>query len=150
MRTLVGCATAFADILAVYQVPLQPRALMTSIVDNLIIVILIINLMLPFDGIVVDMAALILITTPTFLPIAVEIGMDLIGFGIVLMMSLGLSPLPHKRVPVRGLRHRRGEDRKGRRLHLAVLSGDARRPSPHHLCAGHVFVAAEPFVLSDS
>ncbi|XWN33687.1 MAG: TRAP transporter large permease [Devosia sp.] len=88
---LVGCATAFAYMLAFYQVPSELAALMTSISDNPIILLLLINLMLLVAGMVMDMAALILITTPIFLPIAVEIGMDPIQFGIVLMMNLGLG-----------------------------------------------------------
>ena len=38
-----------------------------------------------------DMAALILICTPIFLPIAAQFGMDPIQFGIMMMMNLGLG-----------------------------------------------------------
>ena len=38
-----------------------------------------------------DMAALILICTPIFLPVAASIGVDPIQFGIILMMNLGLG-----------------------------------------------------------
>ena len=38
-----------------------------------------------------DMAALILICTPIFLPVAVGLGMDPIQFGVMLMMNLGLG-----------------------------------------------------------
>ncbi|MCF3932992.1 TRAP transporter large permease [Acuticoccus sp. M5D2P5] len=88
---LVGCATAFAYMLAFYSVPSQLAALMTSISDNPIVLLLLINLMLLMAGMVMDMAALILITTPIFLPIATQIGVDPIQFGIILMMNLGLG-----------------------------------------------------------
>jgi TRAP-type C4-dicarboxylate transport system permease large subunit len=38
-----------------------------------------------------DMAALILICTPIFLPIATATGMDPIQFGIMMLMNLGLG-----------------------------------------------------------
>lgn len=38
-----------------------------------------------------DMAALILICTPIFLPVAVSAGMDPVQFGILMMMNLGLG-----------------------------------------------------------
>jgi TRAP-type C4-dicarboxylate transport system permease large subunit len=42
-------------------------------------------------GMIMDMAALILICTPIFLPLATQFGMDPIQFGMVLMMNLGLG-----------------------------------------------------------
>jgi TRAP-type C4-dicarboxylate transport system permease large subunit len=40
---------------------------------------------------IMDMAALILICTPIFLPLVASFGMDPIQFGMVLMMNLGLG-----------------------------------------------------------
>jgi len=42
-------------------------------------------------GMIMDMAALILICTPIFLPIAQGIGMDPTQFGIMLLINLGLG-----------------------------------------------------------
>ena len=88
---LVGCATAFAYMLAFYQVPTQLAALLTSISESPIVILLLINIMLLMFGMIMDMAALILITTPIFLPVAVDLGVDPIQFGIILMMNLGLG-----------------------------------------------------------
>jgi len=38
-----------------------------------------------------DMAALILITTPIVLPVVVGLGVDPVQFGMVMMMNLGLG-----------------------------------------------------------
>ena len=62
-----------------------------SISDKPFIILLMINLMLLFLGMIMDMAALILICTPIFLPIAISIGMDPYQFGMLLMMNLGLG-----------------------------------------------------------
>ena len=64
---------------------------MLAISDNPIVILLLINLCLLALGCVMDMAALILITTPIFLPVVVAIGMDPVQFGMVMMMNLGLG-----------------------------------------------------------
>jgi TRAP-type C4-dicarboxylate transport system permease large subunit len=64
---------------------------LTAISDNPVIILLMINLMLLLLGMIMDMAALILICTPIFLPIATGIGVDPYQFGMLLMMNLGLG-----------------------------------------------------------
>ncbi len=64
---------------------------LTGISDNPIVILLMINLMLLLLGMIMDMAALILICTPIFLPITTAIGMDPYQFGMLLMMNLGLG-----------------------------------------------------------
>lgn len=88
---LIGFASAFAYLLALYQVPLLLTDLLITISDNPLVILLMINVMLLMLGMIMDMAALILICTPIFLPIAREIGMDPVQFGIMLLMNLGLG-----------------------------------------------------------
>ena len=88
---LIGCANAFGYLLALYNVPELLATALTAISDNPLVIILMINLILLALGMIMDMAALILICTPIFLPIAVGLGMDPIQFGIMLLMNLGLG-----------------------------------------------------------
>ncbi len=88
---LVGTATAFAYLLALYRFADLLTTGMLSISENPIVILLMINLALLFLGCVMDMAALILITTPIFLPVVLAIGMDPVQFGMVMMMNLGLG-----------------------------------------------------------
>lgn len=88
---LVACASAFGYLLAFYQVPAKMTTLLYYVSDNPIIILLVLNLMLLVLGMIMDMAALILICTPIFLPVATGLGMDPIHFGIMLMMNLGLG-----------------------------------------------------------
>lgn len=88
---LVGTATAFAWLLAMYRLPDILTEGMLAISDNPIVILLLINLCLLVLGCVMDMAALILITTPIFLPVVMAIGMDPVQFGMVMMMNLGLG-----------------------------------------------------------
>ncbi len=88
---LVACASAFGYMLAFYQVPAKLTSLLYFISENPIVILLIMNVMLLLLGMIMDMAALILICTPIFLPVAVGFGMDPIQFGVMLMMNLGLG-----------------------------------------------------------
>nr|WP_272876042.1 TRAP transporter large permease [Neoroseomonas soli] len=88
---LVGTATAFAWLLAMYRLPEILTDGMLAISDNPIVILLLINVCLLVLGCVMDMAALILITTPIFLPVVTAIGMDPVQFGMVMMMNLGLG-----------------------------------------------------------
>ncbi len=88
---LIACASAFAYLLTFYQVPIRMAELLTGISENPIAILLMINLMLLLLGMIMDMAALILICTPIFLPIAISIGIDPYQFGMILLMNLGLG-----------------------------------------------------------
>ena len=88
---LVACAAAFAYMLTYYQVPTRMIEFMNGVSDNPIVILLMINVMLLILGMIMDMAALILICTPIFLPVAIAIGIDPLQFGMILMMNLGLG-----------------------------------------------------------
>ncbi|WP_028465087.1 TRAP transporter large permease [Nisaea denitrificans] len=88
---LVASATAFAYMLTFYQVPSRMIEFMTGVTENPIAILLMINLMLLVLGMIMDMAALILICTPIFLPVVISLGMDPVQFGMILMMNLGLG-----------------------------------------------------------
>ncbi len=88
---LVGCASAFAYMLALYRVPEALSSLLTAISSDPNVILLMLNIILLVLGMIMDMAALILICTPIFLPVVTSLGMDPIQFGIILMMNLGLG-----------------------------------------------------------
>lgn len=88
---LIACAGAFAYMLTFYRVPDQMVALLTGLTDNPIMILLMINAVLLVLGMIMDMAALILICTPIFLPVANSLGMDPLQFGMMLMVNLGLG-----------------------------------------------------------
>lgn len=91
VMVLIGFASSFAYLLALYQVPDKLSSFMLGISDEKIIILLMINIMLLVLGMVMDMAALILICTPIFLPIVKNLGMDPTQFGIMLLVNLGLG-----------------------------------------------------------
>ncbi len=88
---LIACASAFGYMLTFNQVPTRIVGFVTSISDNPIAIMLMINAMLLLLGMIMDMAALILICTPIFLPLIKLLGIDPLQFGMILMMNLGLG-----------------------------------------------------------
>ena len=88
---LVATASAFAYLLALYRVPEALAGSLTAISENPIVILLMLNVILLVLGMIMDMAALILICTPIFLPVVRDLGMDPVQFGIIMMMNLGLG-----------------------------------------------------------
>ena len=91
VMVLIGFTSSFAYLLALYQVPEKLSSFMLGISEEKIAVLLMINIMLLVLGMIMDMAALILICTPIFLPIVRDLGMDPTQFGIMLLVNLGLG-----------------------------------------------------------
>ncbi len=88
---IIGAAAAFGWLLALLGAPEQLAGLLRGITENPLLLLLLINLVLLLLGTFMDMAPLIMITTPIFLPMTVELGMDPVQFGIMLLLNLGIG-----------------------------------------------------------
>ena len=88
---VIGSAAAFGWLLAYMKVPAALVSSMKEISDNPIVILLVMNLLLLILGTFMDMSPLIIITTPIFLPVAVEYGVDPVHFGIILILNLGIG-----------------------------------------------------------
>ncbi|TXD46908.1 TRAP transporter large permease [Polaribacter sp. IC073] len=85
---LIGASMSMSWVMSYENIPQDISNLLLSLSDNPIIILLIINLILLFVGIFMDMTPAVLIFTPIFLPIIVALGMDPIQFGIVMVLNL--------------------------------------------------------------
>jgi len=85
---LIGASMSMSWVLSFENIPQEISALLLGISDNQIIILLIINLLLLFVGIFMDMTPAVLIFTPIFLPVITELGMDPIHFGIIMVLNL--------------------------------------------------------------
>jgi tripartite ATP-independent transporter DctM subunit len=88
---VIGCAASFGWLLAFLKVPTAMIALMQSVSDNPIVILLLINVILLILGTFMDMSPLIVITTPIFLPVASAFGIDPVHFGVILILNLGIG-----------------------------------------------------------
>ena len=88
---LIGTSIAMSWLLAYENVPGELAALLLDISDNPLVLFLLINLFLLGIGIFMDMTPAVLIFTPIFLPVAVELGMSPLHFGVMLIMNLTIG-----------------------------------------------------------
>jgi tripartite ATP-independent transporter DctM subunit len=75
-------------VMSYENIPQEISNTLLSVSDNPIVILIIINLILLFVGVFMDMTPAVLIFTPIFLPIVTSLGMDPIHFGIVMIMNL--------------------------------------------------------------
>ncbi|MCK5136412.1 MAG: TRAP transporter large permease subunit [Bacteroidales bacterium] len=86
---LVATSIGMSWILAYENIPQDVSAGLISLSDNPFVILLIINFILLFVGIFMDMTPAVLIFTPIFLPIVTtQLGMDPIHFGIIMVLNL--------------------------------------------------------------
>jgi tripartite ATP-independent transporter DctM subunit len=85
---LIGTSKAMSWILSYENIPQTISATLIALTESKIIIFLMINLMLLIVGTFMDMTPAVLIFTPIFLPVAVQLGMDPIHFGIMMVLNL--------------------------------------------------------------
>lgn len=88
---IIAGASAFGYYLTRERVPREMAEFMLGITDNWIIALLIINLLLLIIGTFLETSAAIIILTPILVPIAEALGIDLIHFGIIMIVNLAIG-----------------------------------------------------------
>ena len=88
---LIATSSAMSWILSYEQIPQAISAGMLTISENPLLILLMINLILLLVGAFMDMTPAVLIFTPIFLPVAVELGMSPLHFGIMLILNLSIG-----------------------------------------------------------
>ena len=92
VMSLIAAASAFGWLLAFLKIPALATQALLGITHNRVVLLLLINLLLLGLGCIMDMAPLIVITTPILYPVVVKaLGMSPIQFGIMLMLNLGIG-----------------------------------------------------------
>mgnify|MGYP001263507482 CR=1 FL=1 len=88
---VIGTAGAFGWLMAYLQVPAAIIAAMRAISDNPIVILLLINIALLVLGTFMDMAPMIIIATPIFLPLVKAFDIDPVHFGVILILNAGIG-----------------------------------------------------------
>lgn len=89
---LVATCMGLSWIMAYENIPQNVSAGLLSISDNPFVILLIINLILLFVGVFMDMTPAVLIFTPIFLPIVQDqLGLSAIHFGIIMVLNLSVG-----------------------------------------------------------
>jgi tripartite ATP-independent transporter DctM subunit len=90
---MIGFSIAFGYMMALLRVPALATEFFVSISDNKYVFLLYVNVLLLFLGTFMDLAPMLLICTPIFLPIIKQFGIDPVHFGIVMILNLGIGLL---------------------------------------------------------
>ena len=85
---LIGTSMGMSWVMAYENIPQEVSSVLVGLSDNPIVILLIINMILLFVGVFMDMTPAVLIFTPIFLPVVTNLGMDPIHFGIVMVLNL--------------------------------------------------------------
>jgi tripartite ATP-independent transporter DctM subunit len=85
---LIAASMSMSWIMSYENIPQNLSDFLLNISDNKIIILLIINFLLLFVGVFMDMTPAVLIFTPIFLPVVKTLGIDPIQFGIIMVLNL--------------------------------------------------------------
>lgn len=85
---LIAASISMSWVMSFENMPQDISAALLALSDNKIVILLIINLILLVVGMFMDMTPAVLIFTPIFLPVVVELGVDPVHFGIIMIMNL--------------------------------------------------------------
>ena len=88
---ILAASTAFSRAITLMQVPQSVSEIINSNFHSKIIILLVINAFLLIVGMVMDTTPAILILTPILLPIATNIGMSPIQFGVIMVVNLAIG-----------------------------------------------------------
>jgi tripartite ATP-independent transporter DctM subunit len=90
---MIGFSVAFGYMMALMQVPAKATEFFLSVAQDKYTLLLLINVLLLFLGTFMDLAPMLLICTPIFLPVVMKFGIDPVHFGIIMILNLGIGLL---------------------------------------------------------
>ncbi|WP_394138180.1 TRAP transporter large permease [Cytobacillus oceanisediminis] len=88
---IISCASIFGFLLTREQIPAQISEGMLGITSNAIMILIIINVILLIVGTFLETSAAIVIMAPILVPIASAAGMDLVHFGVIMVVNLAIG-----------------------------------------------------------
>ena len=88
---LIGFSVAFGYLMALMQIPAKITALFLSVSSNKYVFLLLVNLLLLLLGTFMDVAPMLLICTPIFMPVIAKLGIDPVHFGMIMILNLGIG-----------------------------------------------------------
>jgi tripartite ATP-independent transporter DctM subunit len=90
---MIGFSIAFGYMMAMMQVPAKATQFFVAISNDKYTFLLLVNILLLFLGTFMDLAPMLLICTPIFLPVVKSFGIDPVHFGIIMILNLGIGLL---------------------------------------------------------
>lgn len=93
---VIGTASIFSWLLASEEIPQLVTESILTLTQNKIIILLLMNILLLIIGTFMELTASLIILAPVLLPLMLEIGVDPLHFGVILVLNLviGLTTPP--------------------------------------------------------
>lgn len=91
VNIIVGTSTILGRVLTLEQIPDMVANAMLSLTDNKLVMLLIINLLLLACGCLLETNSSILILAPILYPVVAQFGVDIIHFGIIMVVNLAIG-----------------------------------------------------------
>jgi tripartite ATP-independent transporter DctM subunit len=88
---LIGFSVAFGYMMTLMQIPDKITMFFLSISDNKYVFLFLVNLLLLLLGTFMDLAPMLLICTPIFMPVIAKLGIDPVHFGMIMILNLGIG-----------------------------------------------------------
>ena len=85
---IVAACQALAMVITVARIPQAIAAVISSMSDNPLVIMCLINVFVLIVGLFMDVTPALTILTPIFLPIATDVGMDPVVFGVTMVYGL--------------------------------------------------------------
>jgi len=90
---IIAAAVPFGWVVAVTEGPQKLAEFLFSLSENKYVILAVINLILLVAGCFMETTAILLIATPTLLPIALQLGIDPVHFGLIMIVNLLIGTL---------------------------------------------------------
>jgi tripartite ATP-independent transporter DctM subunit len=90
---MIGFSVAFGYMMAIMQVPAKVTQFFLTVANDKYTFLLLVNILLLVLGTFMDLAPMLLICTPIFLPVIKQFGIDPVHFGIIMILNLGIGLL---------------------------------------------------------
>jgi tripartite ATP-independent transporter DctM subunit len=90
---MIGFSVAFGYMMAIMQIPAKVTAFFLTIANDKYTFLLLVNILLLVLGTFMDLAPMLLICTPIFLPVVKMFGIDPVHFGMIMILNLGIGLL---------------------------------------------------------
>jgi tripartite ATP-independent transporter DctM subunit len=88
---LIGFSVAFGYMMAIMQIPAKVTQFFLTISDNKYVFLFLVNILLLLLGTFMDLAPMLLICTPIFMPVIAKLGIDPVHFGMIMILNLGIG-----------------------------------------------------------
>jgi tripartite ATP-independent transporter DctM subunit len=88
---MIGFSIAFGYMMAILQVPAKAAEFFAAVSSDKYTFLLYINVLLLLLGTFMDLAPMLLICTPIFMPVILKLGIDPVHFGMIMILNLGIG-----------------------------------------------------------